>query len=289
MGRIIVGVDGSAASGEALDWAAREGRQRDWSVTAVLVWTEADRRDRHAPATDSGRQDLQAGLARFVADTVPEPPGPIECRVEAGLAAPGLLRAAAGADLLVVGARGYGGFRGLLLGSVSQQCAQHTTVPIAIVRAAAEPPNRRIIVGIDGSADAQRALRWALDAARAHSLPVTVLHAWRRAVLGAFDFAAPVLTRTALEATARRTVEEALAAAEVSGVTVDTAIVESGAAKALLASARDASLVVVASRGLGGFAGLLLGSVTQKVLNHAACSVVVVPSASHDRRRVESE
>jgi nucleotide-binding universal stress UspA family protein len=138
----------------------------------------------------------------------------------------------------------------------------------------------RIVVGIDGSSASGKALAWALDEARARGSRVTIVHAWRPAVLGAIDFAAPVLTREALEATAKRTVDDALARSDVHGLpaAVETAIVDGGAAPAILRAASDASLIVVGSRGHGGFAGLRLGSVSQHVIHHAAVPVVVVPA-----------
>ena len=284
MGSIIVGIDESPTAADALRWAVHESRLRGWPVSAVMAWGYLDQR--HANGRrfepDYGADDAAQVLHDLVSRAVPGAAASIECRALCDLPARALLEQAVGTDLLVVGARGYGGFRGLVLGSVSQQCAHHATVPIAIVRRV-DPENAapdRIVVGIDGSAPSRKALAWALDEARARRARLTVVHAWRPALLGAIDFAAPVLTSEALEATAKQTVDDALAESDVDGLAarVDISIVDGGAAPAILRAAADASLIVVGSRGSGGFAGLRLGSVSQHVIHHAACPVVVVPA-----------
>ena len=282
MGRIIVGMDESPSAADALRWAVGEGEHRGWPLTAVMAWGYLDQRhtdDAHFDP-DYGPDDAAQTLVRLVERAAPDAAATIECRAVCDLPARALLEQSAGADLLVVGARGYGGFRGLLLGSVSQRCAQHTTIPLAIVRTeATEPDSNRIVVGIDGSKSSHKALAWALDEARARQAQVTVVHAWIPAMFGAIEFAAPVLGIATFDATAKLTVEEALGESNVDGLTgpVDTAIVEGGAAQAILHAAEDASLIVVGSHGRGAVAGMLLGSVSQQVIHHAACPVVIVP------------
>jgi nucleotide-binding universal stress UspA family protein len=193
-----------------------------------------------------------------------------------------LLEASVGADLLVVGARGYGEFTGALLGSVSQQCVHHTTVPIAIIRNSDEldaASRTKIVVGVDGSKESARALDWALDEARFRAAPITVVHAWQPAMLGAIEYAAPVLDYRSLEAAAQLRVDHALAAANTDRLAapVDTLVVGSSAAEAIIDAGRDAAMIVVGSRGRGGFASLLLGSVGSRVVHHAECPVVVIP------------
>ncbi len=252
---------------------------------AVMAWGYLDQRRADGDARfdpDYGSHDAASALNQLLARAAPGDAAAIERRAICDLPARALLEASSGADLLVVGARGYGGFRGLLLGSVSQQCAHHTTIPMAIVRRGDRRlagTSDKIVVGIDGSATSLQALAWALDEGRARRATVTVVHAWRPAVLGAFEYAAPVLGVETLEAAAKQTVDDALAASRVDGlpVPVNTEIVDGGAAGAILDAAADASLVVVGSRGRGGFSGLLMGSVSQHVIHHATCPVIVVP------------
>jgi nucleotide-binding universal stress UspA family protein len=143
----------------------------------------------------------------------------------------------------------------------------------------AESP--RIVVGVDGSEHARRALRWALDEARLRHATVEAVHAWRWTPAG--DLGGLALPVTALEgveaAAARETLDDALAAEPAGDVPLERRLVSGAAAHALLDAAKGADLLVVGSRGHGGFTGLLLGSVSQQVSHHAPCPVVIVPTA----------
>ena len=136
-GTIVVGVDGSEASSRALRWALDEARLRGSRLTAVHVWLFAGVGVRHGwfpLAYDDFRRDAEAVLAEAVAAAVETAPGvEVEQRVVEGVPAERLVAAAADAEMLVVGSRGLGGFSGLLLGSVGQQCAQHARCPVVIV------------------------------------------------------------------------------------------------------------------------------------------------------------
>ena len=185
MGSIIVGVDESAGAAAALRWAVREADVRGWSVTAVLAWNYLDQR--HAvvgtPFDPAYTEAVAvAALDAIVARTVGADRGAsVQQRVVNDHAASALLEASDEADLLVLGARGLGRLKSALLGSVSQQCLHHATCPVAIVRGAidlADEGITRVVVGIDGSATAGRALEWALQAGRLHHATVEVVHAW---------------------------------------------------------------------------------------------------------------
>lgn len=236
-----------------------------------------DRADRHAPDADVDAASALDQILRSVDLTGVD----VDPRIVHGLPAPALLDAAADADLLVVGARGMGGFRGLLLGSVSHQCVHHATVPVAIVRACMEADQssdeRPLVVGVDGSKSSQRALEWAVAEAAARRTELVALHA-RWPVID------PPIGATAgevddLDAEAEAMVRGALedAGAPATGVPVEVMVLHGSAAAGLLEVARTASLLVVGSRGHGGFRGLLLGSVSQHVVHHAPCVTVVVP------------
>jgi nucleotide-binding universal stress UspA family protein len=137
MGRIVVGVDGSENGLDALRWAIEEGELRHASVEAVLAWQYPNTGVEFMPYTDAGRfedaarQTLSAALRVACPDRATHPR--VEQLVVQDSPARALVGAAKGADLLVVGSRGRGGFAGLLLGSVSAQCVHHAPCPVVVV------------------------------------------------------------------------------------------------------------------------------------------------------------
>ena len=135
---------------------------------------------------------------------------------------------------------------------------------------------QRIVVGIDGSQCSRRALHWALSEAELRNADVDVVHAWEMPVAFGTIPGEMAYDTTALEEAARATVDEMVAAAQQPGVRVEKIVTYGPAAATLLEAAKGADLVVVGSRGRGGFTGLLLGSVGQAVAHHAPCPVVIV-------------
>ena len=137
MQRIVVGVDGSENSFEALRWAVAEGERRDAAIEAISAWHYPTVGVEFAPVADP--QTFE-GTATEALRTAVEKVCPDEAsrrRVRASVVqdspARALVEAAEGADLLVVGSRGRGGFTGLLLGSVSAQCVHHAPCPVVVV------------------------------------------------------------------------------------------------------------------------------------------------------------
>jgi nucleotide-binding universal stress UspA family protein len=152
-----------------------------------------------------------------------------------------------------------------------------------------------IVVGIDGSRGSDAALRWALAEAKLRGVPLRAIAAYelpQPPVNGPLVGAPGVFASTAAEADldelrsaavsqAERTAEDAverLGAAATAGIEIESAAVEGPAAEALIEAAQDAELLVVGSRGHGGFVGILLGSVSQKVVQHPPCPVVILPA-----------
>ena len=139
MRRIVVGVDGSPQAAVALRWALDEARLRDATLEVVHAWLFPVVSDVPGAAVDSLIGDLERAAGRLLDRVVEDVAGPdpgvkVERRVLEGGAATVLVDAAAGADLLVVGSRGRGGFAGLVLGSVAQQCLHHAPCPVVVVR-----------------------------------------------------------------------------------------------------------------------------------------------------------
>lgn len=138
----------------------------------------------------------------------------------------------------------------------------------------------RVVVGVDGSDHGARALRWAIDEARRRGASLQMVHAWQYPYIGVDigGFTARLSVLEAAEKAARQILDDAATSASNAGVDdVERSLVSGPAAGALLDAAKGAELLVVGSRGRGGFAGLLLGSISQQVAHHAPCPVVIVP------------
>ncbi len=139
MKRIVVGLDGSDGSREALRWAVAQAKASAAEIDAVLAfdsgmaWIDVGS-DYEATWLEHATQGARETLEREIADTLPKPcPVNVHALVVEGAAATVLVERAQGADLLVVGTRGRGGVAGLLLGSVSQRCAEHASCPVVVV------------------------------------------------------------------------------------------------------------------------------------------------------------
>ena len=143
MNRIVVGIDGSPESKETLLWAVAEAKLRGAALRVVHAWAfpyiaAGPGLDPmlDGQMIDDARRSAEELVERELSELGDEAAGvDIERTVVEGAAAPALIEAAEGSDLLVVGSRGHGGFSGLLLGSVSQQCSHHAPCPLVIVRA----------------------------------------------------------------------------------------------------------------------------------------------------------
>ena len=140
--RIVVGVDGSDPSRAALAWAAKEAGLHGATLDVVGVWAFPMYVDPMGGAfpmpgmyekTEANEREMVEGEVRAVLGTTPAVP--VDISIRCGSTATELLSAAEGADLLVVGSRGRGGFKSLLLGSTAMQCIHHSVCPVTVVRA----------------------------------------------------------------------------------------------------------------------------------------------------------
>jgi len=135
----------------------------------------------------------------------------------------------------------------------------------------------RIVVGIDASEHARRALTWAIEEARLRSASLELVHAFPTPELIGMSMVLTLPSDEELRSAAEQVLDEALVAVGgAEGIDITMTVRAGGAASVLTEAAADADLIVVGARGLGGFRGLLLGSVTQQVVAHAPCPVVVV-------------
>lgn len=288
--RIVVGVDGSDEARHALAWARDEAVLRGTALRVVHAWSPPPPVTEISAMASPGDDELYEKLAQEVlidACTTMSADSPASLTIESsavrGYPSSVLLDEAAEADLLVVGSRGRGGFAGLLLGSVSHQCVHHADGPVAVVPMSAPAPGRGdVVVGVDGSEGSWMALRWAVDEAAIRGARLAVVHAWTTLypMPPGGIAVAPIHRREFVEQSERllqEMVDGTVARAERPPPDIELLPVEEPPAPALLHRAEGAGLLVVGGRGRGGFAALVLGSVSQQCLHHATCAVVVVP------------
>jgi len=266
---VVAGIDGSAAAETAIRWAVDEAVSRKASLRLVhaFVWPEFN--------VPLGATDLAPGL-RAGADKVVEESVRLARKLEPGLEiegtrydgfpAPVLLRQSKQADVLAIGSRGLSVTLGALIGSTGLDLAANAHCPVVIVRPDQSlDAGDHVVIGYDGSSASIAALEFGLDYARRHDLRVRVIAA--KPLYGAegrvdhLDLASELHGRPGWAA---------LEIVEITGHPAEQVLRHSG----------DARLIVLGSRGRGGFAGMLLGSVSQTVLHHALCPVAVIPTAA---------
>jgi nucleotide-binding universal stress UspA family protein len=141
-----------------------------------------------------------------------------------------------------------------------------------------------IVVGIDGSPSSRQALRLAVQEAARRGDVVRAVTAWHVPVMTYANGFAPMIDASVFKDNAKRLLDAELAAlgTAAEGVTIQGTTREGSAAQVLLDEAQGADLLVVGSRGLGGFSGLLLGSVSQQCVHHATCPVLIARDPAHD-------
>ncbi|WP_402462550.1 universal stress protein [Isoptericola aurantiacus] len=289
MDGIVVGVNGTVESDEALDWALGEARARELPLTVVHVAPEHDEaalaavaEERRAVASDSIER-ARARHGRIVEVTSAVVPGP---------APDGLLALEDGAQMLVLGRRRRSRLGRRVLGSVSTNVVENARVPVTVVRRPHDgqapggpPPDAvqdapRIVVGVDTSVPSVAALRHAATiAAGSTTAVVEPVFAWQITTLaplpGSWGWAPPIddYERFARERLAAAVQE---AGVDLPGDRVRPLVVHGAAAKVLIERSAGADRLVVGARGLGGFDRLVLGSVSRQVLDYASCPVTVL-------------
>jgi nucleotide-binding universal stress UspA family protein len=269
---VVVGVDGSDAGQAPLGWAAGDCRRRRAPLCVVHAMDQRHSEPfvRANPVfVGEERRAAEEVLATAV-DRVRACAPQLDVRPVLDDRAPAvaLLRYAESAALVVVGSRGRGGFAGLLLGSTSLHVAMHAPGPVVVVR----PPTGgrspgsstgRIVVGIDGSPQSTCAVRFAVERADVCGSGLTALRVRKSQHTRRHDRALPA---DCLDPWRRRHPD----------VDVEEKTVVGNVGSALVDESAGADLLVVGSRGRGGFSGLLLGSVSHACLHHAHCPVAVV-------------
>ncbi|MEV4346468.1 universal stress protein [Actinoplanes sp. NPDC049596] len=281
---VVVGVDGSARSLTAVEAAAAAAlsRKRPLRIVHALVYVPAGVTMSPSiapPAYPAYRAQAErlvaeaADLARRHAARLS-----VTAAVVPGGAAAVLVDESRHADLLVLGDHGVSAAAEFVIGSVAAQTAAHSSCPVLIVRGQIRPDGA-VVAGVDGSAASQNALLFAADEAARRGAELVALHAWNDADGTELNGELPMSSANwSGEDEQKRVLAEALAG--IAGKHPDLKIrpqVHRGPARRLLTEwSANAQLVVVGSRGHGGFAGLLLGSVGRHLAHHAGCPVAIV-------------
>lgn len=272
---IVVGYDASEDADRALAWAIDFVKARGNPLRVVVASGDLD----YLPEWSVIEQEQVVSEWARTADAWLADAGVTGAQTiqSSNRVVPDLLEQSEHAALVVIGAQGHGAVSGFLIGSVSQHLARHASCPVVVVRGE-QPARGPVVVGIDGSEGSTSALEFAFEEASWTGADLIVVHARDvAAVNGAFDVTiAPEVDAEMEEA--RRLLAESVAGLreKYPDVRVSLEPVPLAPAKALVEAAAHASLLVVGTRGRGGFVGLLLGSVSQAVVAHAACSVAVV-------------
>src|SRR6476661_10209997 len=308
---IVVGVDGSDHGQCALVWAAREAQRRRRPlhiVTAysVPIFAASGLDGGYATVDDSVIREGAEAILRQALEKVAAYDVDVTSSVENGDAAGVLLEISETAELLVVGTRGRGGFVGRLLGSVSSALPAHAkcptvTVPLICsdrlgettddkrVRAEqAKEGHKRVenvvVVGVDGSEQARVAVLEAAAQAERLSAPLRLVCAVPQ-YSGSLAWVPTPMDRDALFADIKEQLEagKAWLKSHYPNLPVEPELVDGSPVDILVEASRHVELVVVGTRGRGGFAGMLLGSTSDGILHHAKGPVMVVPDREDPR------
>jgi nucleotide-binding universal stress UspA family protein len=183
---------------------------------------------------------------------------------------------------VVVGTRGMGGFAGLVVGSTAVEVSARARCPVVTVREVGSGTGP-VVVGVDGTPVGEAAIAFAFAEAATRGTDLVAVHTWTDLLVEtAFAGGAAALDFAPIAQQAEEVLGERLAGwpEKYPDVRVSRHVSHERAPKALLRHAEKAQLVVVGSRGRGGFRGLLLGSTSQHLLHHAPCPVAVVPTAA---------
>jgi nucleotide-binding universal stress UspA family protein len=285
---ILVCVDGSAGSDTAVAWATREAIMRNLPITlmhavppVVVGWPVgplyADMPEWQVEngqrAIDQARKTLSANLGES------EPPE-INIEMVYSSVVPALIDASKEASMIVAGSQGVGALGRLLLGSVTTALLHHAHCPVAVIHSeegAAPDSDAPVLVGVDGSTASEAAIHLAFDEASRRGVELVALHAWSD--VGVFPMLG--MDWRDSEAKGQEILAERLAGwqEQYPDVHVKRLLFCDKPAQWLLKESERAQLVVIGSHGRGGFAGMLLGSVSSHVAQSATVPVIVFRSS----------
>jgi nucleotide-binding universal stress UspA family protein len=287
---VVVGVDGSEESLRAVEWAAREAERRRSPLRIVSAPAMPPRMHaRVSPVTVANALRGMSARALGAAVTRSEEVAPgllIDTGLLSGPPALALADCGAGASMLVVGARGAGGFTAMILGSVSRYAATHAPCPVVVVRQEIMAVHREIIVGIRDPQDTTEALAFAFEEAALRGADLVAVHAWYwfpselGVPAGEGDATRQPADPRQVSAEAAVQLAEALSGwrDKYPRVRVRQDVVHCHPARVLASYSARSDLVVLGRHGTPSDAGPGIGSIQHAVLNHARCPVAVIPS-----------
>jgi nucleotide-binding universal stress UspA family protein len=279
---IIAGTDGTDSSLSAVQWAAAEAQRRRVPLRIVYAYGW----DRHESRFDIGAEymnvarQLADALLAFACDRAREvaPTARIATDALVGHAVPRLLEAAHGAELLVLGSRGRGGFAGLLLGSVSQRLATYAPCPLVVVRGRATPDGP-VVAGVGDTAAGEHVVATAFETAATLGRPLTVMHSHPLPLPRWLADVPPtaLITDPEQDTAERAGLEQRLTPwrEKFPGVPVEAVLTHESAASWLVEASRTARLVVVGGGRSGTVTGAVLGSTVTQLLHHADSPVLI--------------
>ncbi|MCE7004677.1 universal stress protein [Kibdelosporangium philippinense] len=284
---IIVGVDGSAAALAAVRWAAQEASARKLPLTLVHLQPDPISRYHDEKVAAAMRPALREQAEKWLHEAlvaaraeVPDQNPSIELGDAEVVAA--LVEMSADAAMIVLGARGLGGFTGMLVGSTANSVVAGATCPVTLVRTPRLGPSETagpVVVGVDGSPASEAAIKFAFEEASLRRTSLIAVHTWTEVYLD------PELNvdRIALDTTVLEERERELLAQRLAGwqekypdVPVTRVVTKGRPVRALLDYDEQAQLIVVGSRGLGGYHGMLLGSTSQALMHYTLTPLAVV-------------
>jgi nucleotide-binding universal stress UspA family protein len=284
---VTVGVDGSEESLRAVEWAALEARRHGSSLRIVSAPAELPRLRAYQASPDEMAVVLRRMAARSLDAAITRSeevaPGlPIETGLLSGPAAVAVADSGAGASMLVVGARGAGGFVAMMLGSVSRHVAAWAPCPIVVVREETAAVHREIAVGVRDPEDCTGTLAFAFEEAALRGADLVAVHNWLPAVPSAVGPAGALRPPDPGQISAEAGRQLAAALEQWHGkypeVRVRQDIVRGHPARVLASYSARADLVVIGRHGHPAGPGPGIGSIQHAVLDHAHGPVAIVPS-----------
>jgi nucleotide-binding universal stress UspA family protein len=284
---VVVGVDGSASSTIALHWAAREAELRDVPLTLVHVvaptagpWRESSVLPEWAHQQREHGHRVLDDARKIIEERPRHTQLRLHCEMPSAHPVSALVDLSEGAEMVIVGCLGTGTLRGRHLGSVSSGLIHYAHCPVAVIHDGISldaDTTGPVLVGIDASPKSDSAIAVAFDEAARRNVGLVALHAWKD--VSVFD---PVVSFKgdgwpALHSQEEAALERRLASwiERYPDVPVRRLIVRGEPGRPLIDQSRAAQLVVVGSHGSGGFAGMLLGSVSAAVVLLARVPVIV--------------